>query len=372
MDARPPGIPDATWADYVAVLEPLRRLWPSREQWEIIKALRDGSHVLVNSVAGSGKTTTACFIAALNRERRCLLLTYNARLKEETRARRDDWRLGNLEVHSFHAAGVKYFSDRCRVDEGLVDVVHDAAAARLERPVAPFDVIIIDETQDVTPLLFAFLHHMCGLVVEARGPAKDPIQLVCVGDERQAIFGFRNADARFLRHADRLMPSFACRPWARCTLSTSYRVTPPMAAFINEAMLGGAGSIVSSKPPGRYQPVVYVTGNPWVISASLASYVAQQVHMGFQKPGDFIIESECEVAVVSAALSRPHALAALVCSALSERVQDGEQYAAAAVCKRAESVSPPPTNRCLAATFMSTRRPAAGPSASRSPPPATL
>lgn len=101
MSARPPGIPNDAWEGYAAILGRLCKLWPSVEQWEVIMALREKCHVLVNSVAGSGKTTTgehsdcdehsksdlprivtdlvpllaACFIAALNpAPTKCLLL----------------------------------------------------------------------------------------------------------------------------------------------------------------------------------------------------------------------------------------------------------------------------------------------------------
>ena len=44
---------------------------------------------------------------ALRLGERILLLTYNARLKQETRDRVKILGLGNLEVHSYHSLGVK-------------------------------------------------------------------------------------------------------------------------------------------------------------------------------------------------------------------------------------------------------------------------
>lgn len=290
MSAFPPSDSADARASYPSILSSLR-LQPSAEQWQVIEAIRSGCHVKVNSVAGSGKTTTACFIAALNPHCNCLLLTYNRRLKEETRLRAKEWGLDKkLEVHSFHAAGTKYFSDSCRADQGLSEVVRTAAAVRPGITLLGFDIVIIDETQDVTPLLFAFLHHLCRLIAAARGPHRPPFQLVCVGDVRQAIFGFKHADARFLRLADSCMPAHASRPWATCELSTSYRVTPPMAAFINEVMLGGAGRMVSGQPPGGvYKPVYYWTGNPWAVATALAKRIAHEINERVYNAQDVIV-----------------------------------------------------------------------------------
>ncbi len=65
----------------------------SSEQAQVIDSVLAGKHVIVNSVAGSGKTTTVLLLAKQKeRELRAsktkiLLLTYNARLKTETRLR---------------------------------------------------------------------------------------------------------------------------------------------------------------------------------------------------------------------------------------------------------------------------------------------
>lgn len=169
-------------------------------------AALSGRNVLVNSVPGSGKTTAACIVAKEEPSWKCLLLTYNKRLKEDTRARRDRLDLKkNLEVHSFHAMGVHYWSSRCKDDEGLKEVVeHNLAPSR---GIPGYDLIIIDETQDVTPLLFCFLNAVCRQVAAARVAASlPPLKLMCVGDGMQSIFQFRHSDKRFLRLADHVMP----------------------------------------------------------------------------------------------------------------------------------------------------------------------
>lgn len=235
---------------------------------------------------------TACLIAATNPKTSCLLLTYNKRLKEETRQRVTNWKLGNLSVDSFHAAGVRYFTGRCKVDEGLVEVVRSAMQPCQNVDDLQYGIIIIDETQDVTPLLFAFLQHLCRCILANRG--QKPFRLVCVGDVRQAIFGFRMADPRFLRLADQCMPAYSLRSWVQCELSTSYRVTPPMAAFINEAMLGGRGRMISAKDPsGDHAPVWLWTGKPWSIMSCIAGRIADKIRRGIWKAGEIMVLGTC-------------------------------------------------------------------------------
>jgi hypothetical protein len=82
----------------------------SEEQMEIIKRIQEGCNVIVDSVAGSGKTTTCLHIAKECPFLSILLLTYNKSLKAETRERVKSLGIRNLEVHSYNAMGVKYYN----------------------------------------------------------------------------------------------------------------------------------------------------------------------------------------------------------------------------------------------------------------------
>jgi superfamily I DNA/RNA helicase len=75
---------------------------PSDEQMSIIHNL-EHKNVLVDSVAGSGKTTTNLFIAQRFKSKRILLLTYNAKLKIETRDKVKKMKINNLQVDSYHS-----------------------------------------------------------------------------------------------------------------------------------------------------------------------------------------------------------------------------------------------------------------------------
>ena len=67
------------------------------EQKRILKSLKN-YNVIIDSVAGSGKTTTNLFIAKDNPTKKILLLTYNASLKFETRNKVGELEINNLEV----------------------------------------------------------------------------------------------------------------------------------------------------------------------------------------------------------------------------------------------------------------------------------
>jgi len=158
---------------------------PSLEQQAVLDAVQNGLNVIVNSVAGSGKTTTALLLARSNPTKKMLLLTYNSRLKSETRVRVEICGLSNLEVHSYHAMGVKYYSENCFRDEGL----RCALQTPPRKPLPAYDIIIIDEAQDMTSLLYQFTRKvLSNLTVHP--------QLVVVGDENQSIYVFKLADPR--------------------------------------------------------------------------------------------------------------------------------------------------------------------------------
>jgi DNA helicase IV len=71
---------------------------PSSEQYNIINSLIT-DNIVVNAVAGSGKTTLALLIASAFPRKNILLITYNRKLKEETREKIKTLWIHNLEAH---------------------------------------------------------------------------------------------------------------------------------------------------------------------------------------------------------------------------------------------------------------------------------
>lgn len=195
----------------------------SEEQLKIIDSI-SSDNVVVNSVAGSGKTTTALLIAETYIDDTILLLTYNARLKEETRAKRNAKSLDNIEVHSFNSFGVQYISSDCKDDIGLTRCL----TALDERLHNKYEIIIIDELQDMTMLFYNLVKHVMAANPKAR--------LCLIGDSRQCIYGYRSATPKFLEHAPQLFQNG--RNWVTLQLSKSFRITEEIAEFINRGLYG--------------------------------------------------------------------------------------------------------------------------------------
>jgi len=118
-----------------------------------------------------------------------------------------------------------------KASKGLVDytdmltVAHGLVAGRpdvMEALKARFDCIIFDEFQDTNPLQFSlfWMFHEAGI------PA------FIVGDLKQAIMGFQNADSRLLAEMQRKYPKQTRR------LQSNFRSAPGLMAFLNDA---GAG-----------------------------------------------------------------------------------------------------------------------------------
>lgn len=237
----------------------------------MIDALAAGVNVVVASVAGSGKTSTCLCFARACPTSRVLLLTYNARLKEESRVRVAEAGLGEaVEVHSYNSLGYRYYHDSCSRD--LVSVVRENFPLQSSLP--PFTHILIDEAQDVTPTIFAFLVKFLSDLRASHGPYARPPVYGVFGDELQAVYTFAMSDVRYLTHAAQVLPSNGA-PWRHLRLRVSYRLPGHIAAFLNDVVLGLQGHIVPVKAAGL--PVRYLRGSPWKIAEWVSRDIARKL-----------------------------------------------------------------------------------------------
>ena len=129
---------------------------PSKEQAEIITAALEGKNLICDSTAGSGKTSTILHIAVSFSQqfenKKILQITYNTRLKEEVRSKVKQLNLLNIDVHSYHALNLKYYGGH--LDNDIINTVN------FNKPLKKhdhFDLIIVDETQDMTPVYYSLL-----------------------------------------------------------------------------------------------------------------------------------------------------------------------------------------------------------------------
>ena len=194
-----------------------------------MQAVAAGRNVVSISKPGTGKTTVAIAASKLSRKfGKALHLTYNKNLKEESRERVKQLGLeADIDVDSYHAAATRLF---CGVDELTSPDETLIYAAIAAEPCAPIDygLLVVDEAQDLTPLFVEFILHLL------RHFVRPPIMLI-IGDPFQRIFGYRGASWEFMMDPVRYFgPLLASSSFIELHLSVCWRITPEMAAWINE------------------------------------------------------------------------------------------------------------------------------------------
>ena len=205
----------------------------SEEQKKIVKQIRAGRNVIVEAVAGSGKTTCNLYLAINSAAKKILLLTYNSKLRLETREKAHKCEINNMEVHSYHSFCVKYYNHNAYTDFVIKDIILKKQVPKVQ---FEYDIIILDEAQDITPTYYELV---CKVIHDnAKASSGKPAPQLCLlGDRFQSIYGYNMADCRYLTLADQLF-NLNSYPWARCYLSVSYRLTEETANFVNRCMGG--------------------------------------------------------------------------------------------------------------------------------------
>ena len=202
---------------------------PSEEQQCVVDSVKRGVNVMVDACAGSGKSTTIFSCAAACPAMRFVLLTFNKSLQTEVQESIQKLELKNIVVYTYHGLAVKYYSSECHNDLGIRKVLREEMVPQMEIP--SFDVMVLDETQDMTKVYYDMIWKFLMDMGES-------IQLLILGDKKQALYEFKGADPRFLTMADMIWASFPylkTTEFVEHTLSMSYRITDPMGKFLNNA-----------------------------------------------------------------------------------------------------------------------------------------
>lgn len=241
---------------------------PSNEQMNILGAVGDKKHIVVSAAAGSGKTTSVLFIAEQNKHKKIVQITYNKSLKIEVRKKVEERNITNLGIHTYHSFCLKYYDDACHNDDCIIKILEKDNEPK---SIGKFDILIVDEVQDMT---LNYYNIICKTV---RDMKLENSLFIALGDRYQGIYGFKNADTRFLTMGDKLYPRlFKNKECVFLPLSQSYRITNQMASFINEVMVGG-NRIISEK---QGDPVYYyrmkMFGIENTISKMVMYYLAQK------------------------------------------------------------------------------------------------
>jgi len=205
---------------------------PSDEQQRIVDAVVGGQNVQVVACAGAGKTSACLFIAQALTDKNILVLTYNRELASESNRRFREIGATNISCRTFHeyvgivASQSMERKVTCKNDFVMLDCLHmwDTNGSPQAPPV---DLLVMDETQDLRRTTFKILCHAL----------PHNVQTVVMGDTKQLLYNYCKddpADPKFLEEAPTFFESIGgARPWIRCTLLTSFRLTPNVATVVN-------------------------------------------------------------------------------------------------------------------------------------------
>ncbi|CAH6419175.1 AAA family ATPase [uncultured virus] len=262
---------------------------PSDEQQEVITYFKMGYNEKIQAIAGAGKTTTLLLLASEAKNNfgaRTLILTYNRDLKDEIADKIQTLNLGfalpqhhqqhyerdesecelkiteiserkisdahgkenkgpapikligtGCDVYTYHGFASRLFGQNIYNDAKLRDVLNEPT-----EPV-PYDILLLDEVQDMNVDYYQLVTKML-----AHGK-----MLVLVGDYRQCINEYIGATSEYLINYDKYFDTG--RPWKELMLRRSYRLTPSIAKFVNNHILGENLIIAGNKTNKDCKPI---------------------------------------------------------------------------------------------------------------------
>ena len=251
----------------------------SEEQQRAIDFLLAGDNVVLDAVAGSGKSTTVLSLARqVPYKTRILQLAYNATLRAEIKAKLKERVIKNVSVHTFHSLAVKYYLTSAHTDTGINKIVREDMSPKSEIP--KYEIIVLDEAQDMSFLYFQFM-------TKFAFDMGTKFQLCVLGDYMQGIYEFKGADIRSLTHAHIIWqnhPLLSSRVFQKCTLQTSYRITNQHARFNNDVLLG-----MQRLKAVKDGPLVeYIRDNRMNSERRVIAKIIQLINTGVS-PGDIFV-----------------------------------------------------------------------------------
>jgi len=251
----------------------------SEEQQNSIDLILAGDNVVLDAVAGSGKSTTILSLACQVPDKtRILQLAYNATLRAEVKAKLKAREIKNVSVHTFHSLAVKYYLPSAHTDTGINKIVREDMSPKLKIP--KYEIIVLDEAQDMSFLYFQFM-------AKFAFDMGTKFQLCVLGDYMQGIYEFKGADIRSLTHAHiiwRNHPLLSSRVFQQCTLQTSYRITNQHARFNNDVLLGMPRLKAIKDGP----LVEYIRDNRMNSERRVIAKIMQLINTGVS-PGDIFV-----------------------------------------------------------------------------------
>lgn len=251
--------------------KPINCIKLSNEQEKIINS---SQNMIVDAVAGSGKTTTILYISSNNPTKKVFQITYNNLLKIEVRTKAKSFHINNLEIHTYHSLAVKYYDPKAYTDEEIKKILILNKQVEQKQFIEQIDILIIDEAQDMTDDYYKLINKF---IYDTNS---NP-QIIILGDKYQGIYEFKNSNIKFITLANKIWK----REFINCNLTTSYRLTNQIAWFINNIMLGY--NRINTIKDGF--AVDYYIANPFTIYKKIGKYLINLIKLNKIVPSDIFI-----------------------------------------------------------------------------------
>jgi len=200
------------------------------EQELALQYATEGFDVLVDACIGSGKTTVIqeCCARLSKQNKRVLYLTYNRRLLEESRKRIDS---RDANVHTFHSFGGSVLTAEGIFTGTERDV--PTLFVKCIESLYKYDVVIVDEYQDLSEDLKEMLWHICRLIYNGYGVCP---QFIVVGDKDQKIIDNTEIDAvKCVHELFAFLSHIHNRDYKQVSFTNCFRLSPDYAAEIGQA-----------------------------------------------------------------------------------------------------------------------------------------
>lgn len=196
----------------------------SPDQQLAIDYALQGNNVRVCALAGCGKTHCAIETATklyASKGFTTLILTYNTSLKISGRKKISSIGAEDIiSVHSFHSAAGLFVNEISGSDDDIEEAMHNVPLVPLE-----YSMIVIDEAQDLTPLLYDFTLHIIRSIKSARSSP----QIMIMGDTFQCIFGYNGATSKYLEDPD----TYYGTEFKRVNLNITRRFGSGISSWVN-------------------------------------------------------------------------------------------------------------------------------------------
>jgi hypothetical protein len=249
----------------------------NEEQQHIYELAQQGYNVVVQAVAGTGKTTTVLGIAQKEPTKKILQVTYNKALRKDVQDSVKEQSIENVVIHTFHSLAKYYYLEYGYTDKEIRKMLLKQQKPRIA--IQSFDMLVIDETQDMTLLYFQ-------LLIKFLIDYNKPIQLLILGDKKQSLYEFKGSDERYLTRAEEIWSRlpYLKQPFKHTEMHMSYRITNQMASFVNNVLLGEQRMNACREGP----KVEYVRYNQMNATNVLEYQITNALKNGLT-PGDIFI-----------------------------------------------------------------------------------